>query len=49
MTLLTRMHQTKTDQFVYLFSYFTLYTMALNDGGLPADYVITTMEEIQVG
>ncbi|KAF7419339.1 importin-alpha export receptor [Pleurotus ostreatus] len=49
MTLLTRMHQTKTDQFVYLFSYFILYTMALNDGGLPADYVITTMEEIQVG
>ncbi|KAJ7504560.1 CAS/CSE protein [Mycena galericulata] len=47
MTLLTRMQSSKTDKFVYLFSKFLLYCMALNIDGLGPDYVIDTVDEIQ--
>lgn len=47
MTLLTRMQTSKTDKFVYLFSQFLLFCMAVNVEGLSADYVIETVEEIQ--
>ncbi|KAJ7281661.1 CAS/CSE protein [Mycena rebaudengoi] len=47
MTLLTRMQTSKTDKFVYLFSKFVLYCMALDVDGLGPDYVISTIEEIQ--
>ncbi|KAJ7594086.1 CAS/CSE protein [Mycena floridula] len=46
-TLLTRMHSTKTDKFVYLFSRFLLYTMAIQVDGLSPDYVIAAVEQIQ--
>ncbi|ESK86419.1 importin-alpha export [Moniliophthora roreri MCA 2997] len=49
MTLLTRMQTSKTDNYVYLFVKFLLYTMALNVDGLGPDYVITGIEEIQPG
>lgn len=47
MTLLTRMQTSKTDKFVYLFTLFLLFTMAINVDGLSPDYVIGTVEEIQ--
>ncbi|KAJ7695191.1 importin alpha re-exporter [Mycena rosella] len=47
MTLLTRMQSTKTDKFVYLFSKFLLYCMALDIEGLGPDYVIDTIDGIQ--
>jgi exportin-2 (importin alpha re-exporter) len=47
MTLLTRMQTSKTDKYVYLFSYFLLFTMAINVDGLGPDYVISAIEEIQ--
>ncbi|KAJ7623365.1 CAS/CSE protein [Roridomyces roridus] len=47
MTLLTRMQSSKTDKFVYLFSKFLLYCMALDIDGLGPDYVISTIDEIQ--
>ncbi|RDB24273.1 Importin alpha re-exporter [Hypsizygus marmoreus] len=47
MTLLTRMQTSKTDKFVYLFTKFLLFTMAVNVEGLSPDYVIGTVEEIQ--
>ena len=45
--LLTRMHANKTDKFVYLFSKFFLYTMAVNVEGLTPDSIISIVEEIQ--
>ncbi|KAL4072157.1 CAS/CSE protein [Scleroderma yunnanense] len=47
MTLLTRMQTSKTDRYVYHFSLFLLFTMAINVEGLAPDYVISTVEEIQ--
>ncbi|KAG1861107.1 CAS/CSE protein [Suillus subalutaceus] len=47
MTLLTRMQTSKTDKYVYLFSHFLLFTMAINVDGLGPDYVISAIEEIQ--
>ncbi|KAG1767590.1 CAS/CSE protein [Suillus placidus] len=47
MTLLTRMQTSKTDKYVYLFSHFLLFTMAVNVDGLGPDYVISAIEEIQ--
>ncbi|KAJ6621313.1 importin alpha re-exporter [Mycena sp. CBHHK59/15] len=47
MTLLTRMQSSKTDKFVYLFSRFLLYCMALDKVGLGPDYVIAIIEDIQ--
>lgn len=47
MTLLTRMQTSKTDKYVYLFSHFLLFTMAVNVDGLGPDYVISAVEEIQ--
>jgi exportin-2 (importin alpha re-exporter) len=47
MTLLTRMQTSKTDKYVYLFSHFLLFTMAINVNGLGPDYVISAVEEIQ--
>lgn len=47
MTLLTRMQTSKTDKYVYLLSYFPLFTMAINVDGLGLDYVISAIEEIQ--
>ncbi|KAF9259931.1 Cse1-domain-containing protein [Marasmius fiardii PR-910] len=49
MTLLTRMHTSKTDQYVFLFSKFLLYTMAINVESLGPDYLIGGIEEIQPG
>ncbi|KAL0569494.1 importin-alpha export receptor [Marasmius crinis-equi] len=49
MTLLTRMQTSKTDNYVYLFSKFLVYTMALDVEGLGPDYVIGAVEEIQPG
>ncbi|KDR74835.1 hypothetical protein GALMADRAFT_249739 [Galerina marginata CBS 339.88] len=46
LSLLTRMHTSKTDKYVYLFAKFWLYTMAINVEGTP-DYVIKIVEEIQ--
>ncbi|KAJ6591750.1 CAS/CSE protein [Mycena vulgaris] len=47
MTLLTRMQSSKTDKFVYLFSKFLLYCMAIDVEGLGPDYVVDTIDEIQ--
>lgn len=47
MTLLTRLQSSKTDKFVYLFSRFLLFGMAINVDGLSSDYIIGTLEEIQ--
>ncbi|EIW74080.1 importin alpha re-exporter [Coniophora puteana RWD-64-598 SS2] len=47
--LLTRMQSSKTDKYVYLFSYFLLFCMAIDVQGLGPDYVISTVEEVQVG
>ncbi|KAG6331701.1 hypothetical protein ID866_7388 [Astraeus odoratus] len=47
MTLLTRMQTSKTDKYVYHFSQFLLFTMAINVEGLGPNYVISTVEEIQ--
>ncbi|KAK7018654.1 importin-alpha export receptor [Paramarasmius palmivorus] len=49
MTLLTRMQTSKTDNYVYLFVKFLLYTAALDIDGLGPDYVIGGVEEIQAG
>ncbi|KAJ8595722.1 Cse1-domain-containing protein [Rhizopogon salebrosus TDB-379] len=47
MTLLTRMQTSKTDKYIYLFSHFLLFTMAIDVDGLGPDYVISSVEEIQ--
>jgi len=47
MTLLTRMQTSKTDKYVYLFSHFLLFTMAIDVNGLGPDYVISAVEDIQ--
>lgn len=46
-TLLTRMQTSKTDKYVYLFSYFLLYAMAIPVEGLTPDFTIGTVEEVQ--
>ncbi|KIM79693.1 hypothetical protein PILCRDRAFT_791278, partial [Piloderma croceum F 1598] len=45
--LLTRLQTSKTDQYVYLLTYFLLFTMAIKVDGLTPDYLIGTVEEIQ--
>lgn len=45
--LLTRMQTSKTDKYVYLFTYFLLFTMAIQVDGLAPDYLIGTVEQIQ--
>lgn len=45
--LLTRMQTSKTDKYVYLFTYFLLFTMAIQVDGLTPDYLIGTIEQIQ--
>jgi len=49
MTLLTRMQQNKTNNYVYYFVYFLLYLLAINTDGLTPDYLIQTVDEIQSG
>ncbi|KAH8981961.1 CAS/CSE protein [Lactarius hatsudake] len=49
MTLLTRMQQNKTNNYVYYFVYFLLYLLAINADGLTPDYLIRTVDEIQSG
>jgi exportin-2 (importin alpha re-exporter) len=49
MTLLTRMQQNKTNNYVYYFTYFLLYMLAINVNGLTPDYLIQTVDEIQPG
>ncbi|KAH9023317.1 Cse1-domain-containing protein [Lactarius hengduanensis] len=49
MTLLTRMQQNKTNNYVYYFVYFLLYLLAINADGLTPDYLIKTVDEIQSG
>ncbi|KAF9242294.1 armadillo-type protein [Melanogaster broomeanus] len=46
MTLLTRMQTSKTDKYVYHFTHFILFTMAIDVNGLGPD-VISTVEDIQ--
>ncbi|KAI9448619.1 armadillo-type protein [Lactarius psammicola] len=48
-TLLTRMQQNKTNNYVYYFVYFLLYLLAINADGLTPDYLIQTVDEIQSG
>ena len=45
--LLTRMQTSKTDKYVYLFTYFFLFTMAIQVDGLTPDHLIGTIEQIQ--
>ena len=47
--LLTRMQANKTDKFVYLFTHFILYTMAVNKVGFTPDQIVGAIEEIQAG
>ena len=49
MTLLTRMQQNKTNNYVYYFVYFLLYLLAINIDGLTPDFLIQTVDEIQSG
>ena len=49
MTLLTRMQQNKTNNYVYYFVYFLLYLLAINADGITPDYLILTVDEIQSG
>ena len=49
MTLLTRMQQNKTNNYVYYFVYFLLYLLAINADGITPDYLIQTVDEIQPG
>jgi hypothetical protein len=45
------MQANKTDMFVYLFTRFILYTMAINKkgSGLTPDQIVEAIEEIQSG
>ncbi|KAI9569377.1 armadillo-type protein [Boletus coccyginus] len=47
MMLLKRMQTSKTDKYVYHFTYFLLLTMAIDVARMGPDYVISTVEEIQ--
>jgi len=47
--LLTRMQANKTDKFVYLFTRFILYTMAINKEGFTPDQIVGAIEGIQSG
>ena len=47
MTLLTRMQTSKTDKYVFEFSRFLLYALAINVQGLNPDILISTVEGIQ--
>ena len=47
--LLTRMQANKTDKFVYLFTRFILYTMAINKEGFTPDQIVGAIEQIQSG
>ena len=49
MTLLTRMQQNKTNNYVYYFVYFLLYLLAINADGITPDYLIQPVDEIQSG
>ncbi|KAN0129953.1 Armadillo-type fold [Lactarius tabidus] len=49
MTLLTRMQQNKTNNYVYYFLHFLLYLLAINVDDLTPDYLIQTVDEIQSG
>lgn len=48
-TLLTRMQTSKTDKYVYHFTYFVLFAMAINVDGLEPDLIAGAVEEIQPG
>ncbi|EKM56806.1 uncharacterized protein PHACADRAFT_141741 [Phanerochaete carnosa HHB-10118-sp] len=48
-TLLTRMQTSKTDKYVYHFTYFLLFAMAINVEGLGPDFIASAVEEIQPG
>ncbi|KAF4612796.1 hypothetical protein D9613_011749 [Agrocybe pediades] len=45
--LLTRMHANRTDKYIYHFTRFMLYSLAIKVDGLTPDYFIKTLEEIQ--
>ncbi|KIY43801.1 importin alpha re-exporter [Fistulina hepatica ATCC 64428] len=47
LTLLTRMHTSKTDAYVYSFAKFILYMTAIRRDGLTPDYLISAVDEIQ--
>ena len=48
-TLLTRMQTSKTDKYVYHFTHFLLFAMAINVEGLGPDFIAGAVEEIQPG
>jgi len=47
MILLTRIQTSKTDKYVYHFTHFLLFVMAIDVPGMGPDYIISTVEEIQ--
>ena len=49
MTLLTRMQTSKTDKFIYLFTYYLTFAIAINAAGLSPDYLVGVVESIQPG
>ena len=46
-TLLTRMQTSKTDNYVYHFVYFLLFSIAINVEGLTPDFILGAVEEVQ--
>lgn len=49
LSLLTRMQTSKTDKYVYHFSYFLLFAMSVDRSDISPDFVISTVEEVQPG
>jgi exportin-2 (importin alpha re-exporter) len=47
--LLTRMQANKTDKFVYLFTRFILYALAVNKEGFTPNQIVGAIEDIQFG
>lgn len=48
-TLLTRMQTSKTDKYVYHFTHFFLFAMAIDVPDLGPDFVVSAVEEVQPG
>lgn len=43
------MQTSKTDKYVYHFSYFLLFAMSVDRSDISPDFVISTVEEVQPG
>ena len=48
-TLLQRMQTSKTDKYVYHFTHFILFSMAIDVPGLNPDFFVGAVEEVQPG